>query len=432
MSIKSGYIIILTVLHLIIFFLALYIFREQIWTFALVEIVLIISLLYCLNYFQSFARPLTLISGAIDAIADGNYDLVFRKVGHSEMDKLISIYNQMIENLKEERLKNTQRHFFLSGLINKSPTGIIVVNYDESIAICNPAALKLLGIKEVEVEGKSFRELSTPWVDKLIDLPLDEPQALEIKGMKVFNCQKSFFWNQGFKNFFYLIEEITTQKFAIEKKVYSQVIKMMSHEVNNSIGPINSILESLRENLDEIDNNNIDKFSNALKIAIDRNHRLNQFTRKFSEVIQLSKPILEKIDLREVINDVVYLMSYQMKMAKIELDLDLPNQPIELSIDVKQIEQVLINVIKNSMEAIQEEGVIQIKLVKHPIKLQITDNGIGINEADSARLFSSFFSTKPNSQGIGLTLVREILTNHGFSFSLQSNQKGKTTFQILF
>jgi len=96
------------------------------------------------------------------------------------------------------------------------------------------------------------------------------------------------------------------------------------------------------------------------------------------------------------------------------------------------MEQALINIIKNSIEAIEQNGLVTIKLNTNRRELLITDFGKGISEEDAEQLFSPFFSTKKDGQGIGLTLVREILLNHGFEFSLKSVKANQTTFTILF
>ena len=100
--------------------------------------------------------------------------------------------------------------------------------------------------------------------------------------------------------------------------------------------------------------------------------------------------------------------------------------------DPQQLEQVLVNVIKNALESVQQGGSVRIHLNAHSRQLEIADNGPGLDQEAAAKIFTPFFTSKPNGQGIGLTLVRDILMNHGFRFSLQTDPDGWTRFVIHF
>jgi signal transduction histidine kinase len=96
------------------------------------------------------------------------------------------------------------------------------------------------------------------------------------------------------------------------------------------------------------------------------------------------------------------------------------------------MEQVFSNIIKNSIEAAGNKGQIRVSTVIKPVSIQFEDDGTGLSKVVSEKIFTPFFSTKPGGQGIGLTLVQEILTNHGFSFSFSNNEKVGTKFNIIF
>ena len=134
------------------------------------------------------------------------------------------------------------------------------------------------------------------------------------------------------------------------------------------------------------------------------------------------------------LNDLVKAISTLMdKNPKIKWKLELCRKPLIVELDVQQMELVLINILKNSMEAIEKKGTILIKTFDSPEKkLIITDNGKGIEKDIQQNLFTPFFSTKKGGQGIGLTLIREILVNHGFDFFLEMNEKDETEFVIEF
>ena len=229
-----------------------------------------------------------------------------------------------------------------------------------------------------------------------------------------------------------MIEELTAEILAAEKKAYGKVIRMMAHEVNNTIGPVNSILQSAlkKESLWK-ENENI-LLQHTMKIAIDRNQNLNMFMRNFADVVRLPEPDRKKIELHEVIYAVARLMELKAGEKHILFQYQLPDTPFNVFADRQQMEQVLINIIKNAIEAIEEKGVILFATDLNSRELVITDTGKGIPENVAGQLFSPFFSTKKDGQGIGLTLVREILLNHGFEFFLKSFTEGRTEFVIKF
>jgi len=151
---------------------------------------------------------------------------------------------------------------------------------------------------------------------------------------------------------------------------------------------------------------------------------------KFADIVRLPKPLKKKTNLNEPVKAISILMD---KNPKIKWKLELCKQPLIVELDVEQMELVLINILKNSLEAIEDKGTIFIKTSVHPKqKLIITDNGKGIDKNIQQNLFTQFFSTKKGGQGIVLTLIREILVNHGFKFSLEMNEEGETEFVIEF
>jgi signal transduction histidine kinase len=222
-----------------------------------------------------------------------------------------------------------------------------------------------------------------------------------------------------------MIEELTAEILAAEKHVYGKVIRMMAHEVNNTIGPVNSIIQStLQATPLSI------PLKDALQVALDRNQNLNLFMRNFADLVKLPQVNKKQVDLRKLINGVCILMKMKSEENDIELILELPEKPVYISADEQQMEQALINIVKNAIEAVERNGSVRFAL--NARQLIITDTGKGITAHQQELLFSPFFSTKKDGQGIGLMLVREILVNHGFEFSLKTVAERQTEFVISF
>lgn len=396
------------------------------------EVLILISLYFSYRLYTSLVQPIKLINQGTDAMKDRDFTVKFQGVGQLEMDNLIQVYNQMIDQLREERTEKVQKHFFLEKLIQNSPTAILILNLDQEISSLNPRAEQYLGQKADELLGNKLEDSKSELLKNIALIPPGRTEIVSLHGIETFKCHKAQFIDRGFANFFVMIEELTAEKLAIEKQAYGKVIRMMAHEVNNSIGPINSILESLDHYTKFIPKEEQEDYQEVLEIAHQRNEKLNEFMRNFANVVKLPEPILEKSDLRDLVERMANFMSYQLKGNGIKISTELPEQEILVSFDPKQMEQVLINVIKNGIEAIENEGEIRLILKADPPLLQVSDNGIGISTEMSQKLFSPFYSSKKNGQGIGLTLTREILLKHGFGFSLKAGEDKGAIFEISF
>jgi len=167
-------------------------------------------------------------------------------------------------------------------------------------------------------------------------------------------------------------------------------------------------------------------------VAIDRNNSLNLFMRNFADVVRLPAPHKKAVDLQLMVRQTAQLMQIKATEKSIQFLFEQESPSTIILADAQQLELVLINVVKNAIEAIDEKGAIWFITSKHPRRLIIRDNGKGIRASSAASLFTPFFSTKADGQGIGLTLVKEILVEHGFSFSLKTTAPGTTDFLINF
>ena len=446
MKLSTKFILFIIVIHAVTIALSFYIFRENKIIFIASEFFIVISLMICWSLYTELIAPLNLLTTGIDALRDKDFTIKFVETGRYEMDKLIGVYNAMIDQLRTERTTQQEQHFFLEKLIQTSPTGILILDFDENIYDLNPKALSILNIDKKELKGRSLspddisrgnregnRDVAALHIfDNLLIKSIEKLEkgastTVNTEGGKKFKIQKSAFIDRGFQRIFVMIEELTTEIFEAEKQAYAKVIRMMAHEVNNSIGAVNSILDTSQKMEQDVD------VANALKIAIERNDHLNHFMRNFADVIRLPEPRKEVFDIAKLVKNVATLMEYKAKEKHIDFEFQIKD-PLSILADLGQIEQVLINIIKNAIEAQDKtHGFIIFKINNDKRELSIIDNGKGISKEVEPLLFSPFFTNKNGGQGIGLTLIREVLTNHRFTFSLKTeNTEGgsQTIFRI--
>jgi two-component system, NtrC family, nitrogen regulation sensor histidine kinase NtrY len=346
------------------------------------------------------------------------------ETGQYEIDELVRVYNRMIEHLRQERRLQEEQHYFLEKLIQTSPIGILILDFDGHFANMNPEAARMLGMTREELLGKNLGEMHNPLVPAIAALETGHSLIFQSERVKKFKIQKASFVDKGFSRAFVTIEELTQEILQAEKQAYGKVIRMMAHEVNNTLGAVNSILDTAQNRESN------PQMRHALQAAHERNLHLAQFMIRFAEVIRLPEPRRETIDARELLQKAGDLLHYLADERQISLVYDLPEQAFLIQADRPQMEQVLVNALKNAIEAMESPGTITLRADQQRRTLQIIDEGIGIPAELAPKLFSPFFSSKNGGQGIGLTLIREILSAHGFGFSLRNGDRGGAVFEV--
>jgi nitrogen fixation/metabolism regulation signal transduction histidine kinase len=248
MKIKTKFILFISIIHIILLILSFEIldFEEKRFLFLVAECLIIISIIISFKMYKSFIRPLEMISLGVESIKAKDFNTSFVKVGQSELDQLIELYNTMILELRNERKQQQEQHYFLSNLIEASPLGIIILDFDNKISEINPAALSLFKKSKSYFSLKNIELISIDLIQKINCIKDTEAHIISSNEGKKFRCQKSSFIDRGFQHSFILIEEITKELVKTEKNSYEKIIRVMSHEVNNTIGSINSILNSFK------------------------------------------------------------------------------------------------------------------------------------------------------------------------------------------
>ncbi len=205
---------------------------------------------------------------------------------------------------------------------------------------------------------------------------------------------------------------------------------MMAHEVNNSMGAVNSILTTVHQfGFEGADAD--PELKSGLEIAIERNNNLTSFMKNYAQVIRIVPPFLQNIEVAKYLRNAVRLWTNISTEKNITINTDGLDHEMLLDLDPIQMEQVISNILKNSIESIGENGEIHIGYLSDRKGFFVRDNGAGISDETKDQLFSPFFSTKPYGQGVGLMLISEILQKHEAHFNLYS-ERNWTSFEIWF
>jgi two-component system, NtrC family, nitrogen regulation sensor histidine kinase NtrY len=425
MKIRTKYTLFIAVIHLAALSMSYFIFRENKLLFLLIECVILVSLALSWSLYKDLIRPIEMLAGGVEAIRDRDFSVKLVHTGAREMDGLVEVYNQMMDQLRRERVLQQEQHFFLDKLLETAPVGALILDFEGQPESLNPRGIELLGLPRPMPHQKPHISTDHPLWPAIAQLVPGQSTIIQTDSAKKFKLSKAKFIDRGFPRAFVLIEELTAELLAAEKKAYGKVIRMMAHEVNNSVGAVNSILDTARQ----LENDPV--LANALAVAVERNEHLSQFMRHFADVIRLPEPRRERFDLHELLRKTAILMEYMAAQRGIVFQFDLAPLPLFIAADMQQMEQLLINVLKNAIEAIDGQGIVLIRTMNKPSTLHIIDNGKGIPPEVAPLLFSPFFSNKNGGQGVGLTLVREILLQHQFAFSLQTVANGTTVFEVI-
>ncbi len=434
-SLRTKFVVYLLLLHLPFAGLAVYALQTRRLLLLAVEGFFVLSFVIGLRLVRALFGPLDLIRSGAQFIQESDFGSRFREVGQPEMDQLVGIYNRMIDHLRDERVKLEEHHYFLEKILRASPLGVITLDYDGRIALVSPGAERMLQLTAADLVGRTLGEVEGSFARGLEELAPGEAKILPLWGSRRVKSHRSEFLDRGFARVFYLLEELTEELRRSEKAAYETLIRMMSHEVNNTAGAAGSLLHSCLHYKDQIREEDRGDFTQALEVTAGRISELSRFMSGLSEVVRIPPPRPGPCDLLDVLEGIAALFRSESRSRRIQWTWDVDAAPLPpVLMDRGQMEQVFVNIVKNAMEAIGEDGALTVRLNRSGgrTRLVFEDTGRGLTPAVRSNLFVPFFSTKENGQGIGLTMVQEILSRHRLEFSLDGAPGQPTQFTIVF
>ena len=386
-------------------------------------------LCYLTFFYRKIVKPLNSIGSGMELLREQDFSSRLSPVGQYEADRIVNVFNRMMEQLKNERLRLREQNNFLDLLIKASPMGVILTTLDEDLSELNPMAQKMLGVRQEDVLGKKMNEIDSPLAAELANVPKGETATVRLNDSNIYRCTHSSFIDRGFQHPFFLIESLTDEVMKAEKKAYEKVIRMIAHEVNNTTAGITSTLDTVEQALSTEEG--MDDICDVMRVCTERCFSMSRFITRFADVVKIPEPTLTLVDLNDLAFTCKRFMEGMCTDRNIKLRLEIDETLKEVKMDASLFEQVLVNIIKNAAESIEKDGEIIVRTLS-PAIVEVVDNGKGISKEVEAKLFSPFFSTKPNGQGIGLIFIREVLMRHGCTFSLRTYADGLTRFRILF
>jgi len=324
--------------------------------------------------------------------------------------------------LSEQRRESIESQHLLRTIIEHIDVAIIALNEQNEINFFNPTARKLLlqdhdSSNEELLEQLAFVQSLTSGYDQVVELSLGFQHGR-------FHVYVEEFRESGLQHKLLFITDVRTLLRREERKAWRSLVRVISHEINNSLSPIASISQTLRRSISthKTQPNTDQDLIEGLNIIFERANGLRQFIESYKALAKLPDPQIQLISITEALGKICQLF----KLSHIEIE---TGEDVLIPIDPVQFEQVMINLLKNAVESIEQtnpKG--RIKINWHCsgpyLKLLVCDQGAGISNSEN--LFVPFYSTKKNGSGIGLLLSQQIIeAHHGrISIANQSNQQG--------
>jgi signal transduction histidine kinase len=359
--------------------------------------------------YKSVAVPLQTVQNGLYLLKEQDFSSRLRLVGQSDADNVVRLFNDLMATMKAERLKNKEQNDFLHKVINASPMGVAICDFDSNVRETNPA----------------FNAMCTPELSAVLsELGNGEARVVRSAQSQILRCSRQYFMDEGFRRPFFLVERLTDEILKAETAIFNKIVRTMGHEVNNTLGSVVSVLETLE------DMHSDDEFvASTVRSSVESCQRLCAFVKGYSDVVKLPEAQLVHTDLNELVIDALPGLQH-LANENITVETNLCSQPVYANVDAMLFERVLVNIVKNAVESIGDNhGVITIATAPHC--LTVTDNGRGIDADAAAKLFTPFFSTKHQDRGLGLMLIADILRKHRADFSLTTTAP-LTTFAITF
>jgi nitrogen fixation/metabolism regulation signal transduction histidine kinase len=458
MSLRARLAAYLLGLHLVLFGCAALLLPARPVLFVGAELVLLLSLALGWFLVRRALEPLGYTRQFHDLLQDQNYANRLAPPGMAELDDLVRMFNALLAALHRERLAIGEQQGFLDRLLEATPSAVLVFDFDGAISLLNASAATLLGLEQPhgkplaawiagdavfasELDGRA-RERSHNLIGQLDALPLGESRLLTDTDGRRYRAQRGQFFDRGFARHFLMVEELTAELEDSERATYARLIRVLAHEVNNTVAATGSVLDSLLYYRGQLAEHDAGDFATAIVAVKRRNTSLGEFIDRFTGVVKMPAPELRPAQIKEVVDDILWLNREQCSSRGIELAWTRCDPVPPLAMDTQLMEQALLNIVKNAIEAVEARnqaqgtrgGYVHVALERGtagPV-LSVVDSGDLLGEAPPRQLFTPFFSTKKGGQGIGLAFVREVLVRHGFGYSLAANGRGETRFEISF
>lgn len=434
---------------LIFVFITLYINETYYVTPLLIGIAILYLIYNLITYVEQTNRELTNFFESI-RFADFTRSFKGRGVGKS-FDDLQQAFDDVMTDFQKIRAEKEEHYYYIQNIIQHIGIGIIAYRPDGTVEIINNAAKKIFQIYNLK-NIKALESWNKDLEHVLMTIKAGENTLLKVHDeddiLQLSIYATEFKLNER-KIILVSIKNIQAELEEKEMESWQKLIRVLTHEIMNSIAPISSLtstanlmVKEISEAIDLFAPNNFDKeivsdIQGALETIHKRSTGLMHFVDTYRNLTKIPKPDFEIFKVKELFAHISNLMKDEIKSLNIECIVTIQPPELEITADQKLIEQVIINLVRNSINAL--ESIENKRLELHAFinkrdraTIQVIDNGQGIIKEVLDKIFIPFFTTKPKGSGIGLSLSKQILRLHGGSIAVKSEPYVETCFTLTF
>ena len=367
------------------------------------------------------------------------------KIGAS-FEELSDAFEEVARAYEDAKIEKQAQFEYLRLVVNNMNVGIISLENEVDIALINRPAEKILGVLGIN-NWEILKEKVPAFTSKIDDMKETGRRLIEInlKGEIQTLSVDVISVKMLDKNYKLItFQDIHGEIEQKEIEAWHKLIKILTHEIMNSATPISSLTETMQSVIEkdgkakkasELDDETIEDLLFSLKTIERRSNGMLTFIDDYRKLTKVAKPKIEKVDVNNFLNSISDLLQAQLTKENIKLVCEVTDVD-DLTIDASQIEQVIINLVKNATYALQDckDPLIEIKAyIKDGKKvIEVTDNGAGIPEKEKKEIFVPFFSTKKEGSGIGLSLSKQIMHLHNGNITFTSQEGKGTSFYLVF
>jgi two-component system, NtrC family, nitrogen regulation sensor histidine kinase NtrY len=415
----------------------------------LLSILLLLQIISLIHYIEKTNR---IVTSFLESVRFSDFSRTFQVEGlGSSFDNLKKAFNKVIEDFQKIRNEKEEHYFYLQNIISHIEIGIIAYQKDGTVEMINNAAKKLFNVQHL----KNIQLLES-WSPGLEQVLFNiEPGDNELVKLRIGEdmLQLSMHATQFTLNerdiILVSIKNIQSELEEQEMEAWQKLIRVLTHEIMNSIAPIASltstvndmiadIAKKLEPELKEIESQeNINDIVNALNTIHKRSTGLIQFVEKYRNLTRIPKPNFSVYHVKDQFNNIYKLFENEIADNKINFEISVVPEKLEITADEQLIEQVLINLVKNSIHALDNVKKKKIKLKAFINNngrriIHVVDNGQGIIKEVGDKIFIPFFTTKTSGSGIGLSLSKQIMRVHNGNIKVNSLPFIETCFSLTF
>jgi two-component system nitrogen regulation sensor histidine kinase NtrY len=374
------------------------------------------------------------LAGTTSSYRDGEYNFSVYWPGNDELGDLVQAHRELGDVLREQRQGLVQRELLLDTMVQNTPVSMLLLANGgdgiQRVMFSNLAARKLLH-NGWKLEGQTMQNVLETMPVELRDAierggdslfavrgPGDADDDADEDDEQVYHLSRRNFHLNGRPHDLLLIRLLTAELRRQEVQTWKKVIRVISHELNNSLAPIASLAHSGGE---LVRREKTERLEEVFATIEERARHLEGFIRGYARFAKLPQPQLQNVQWRQFLSGLQLQIPFRMA--------DIP-EDLYGRVDIAQLGQALLNLLKNAHEACAEADPpnddVELRLTRLPqwLRLEVLDRGKGMNEAVLQNALMPFYSTKRNGTGLGLALTREIVEAHGGRVSLQNRREG--------